>query len=225
MKQTLIIIGLILSTKVLLADYTPKELYEMIIKADKIVYGEIIDLDSTNFTLRIDGSLTGDKGTLRVKRFENWPCAHRWTSYDIGQELFIFLTFQNGQLYSMSGGNEGELPIQEDSVYVSGFSLRISPPPPRPGNKHDSTLYSNYFDKEVFLVKHHSLNGSVYWGQPFSKNDFINSVKKVRECFDFDYGEYNSVNDAKIFCPDSIITDKIENDKIFRWTSQELKNN
>jgi hypothetical protein len=57
MKKAVIILILILSYGQLWADYSPRKIYEMAIKADKIVYGTIIGLDSSNYNLRIEGSL------------------------------------------------------------------------------------------------------------------------------------------------------------------------
>jgi len=78
-----------------MADYSPKELYEMVIKADKIVYGEVISFDSNYYFLKISGSLTNDTGIIKVRRFENWTCAHRWANYEVCQKLLLFLVFRN----------------------------------------------------------------------------------------------------------------------------------
>lgn len=123
LKRTLIIATLTLNGLSSQAEYRPLELYEMIIKAEKIVYGTVVELDHKYFTLKIEGSLTFDSGTLKITRFHEWPCAARWTQYEVGQRLFLFLTTLNGELVSMSGGNEGEHPIVNKAVYVHGLSI------------------------------------------------------------------------------------------------------
>ena len=129
----------------------------------------------------------------------------------------------------MSGGNEGELPIQLDSIYVRGYSLRIPPPlPPQPPgvmDRNDSAFHLEYYRKEVFCIKHCKVYGEDYWGKPFSKKEFISSVKKIRECFDYDYGEYNSIINGRIICPAKHEKINMKKDKLYRWTYQELINN
>ena len=66
-----------MTTKFLSANYSPQKLFEMIIKVERIVYGEIITLDSNTYTILIEGSITDETGTITIERFENWPCAHR----------------------------------------------------------------------------------------------------------------------------------------------------
>lgn len=114
MKSKLILLFLTLSSITTKADYDPMKLYEMILRADKIVYGEITAIDSMTYTLKIEGNLYDKAETIKVLRFKDWPCAWRWTKYAIGQKLFLLLSKYNGdqkrfknQYFSMSAGNEG----------------------------------------------------------------------------------------------------------------------
>jgi hypothetical protein len=179
-KTSALIIALLSINLETLADYRPLQLYEMIIKAEKIVYGKIISLDSGRFTLEIEGSVTGDSGTIVVGRFENWTCASRWTTYKVGQRLFLFLTRWDGVLTAMSGGNEGEMPIQDDIIFIQGNSIPI-PPPPRMKVSKDYI----YFD--VGLIK---IYGDQYFGTDWNLEEFIKDVKFIRANFDFEYEEY-----------------------------------
>ena len=151
---------------------------------------------------------------LRIERFENWPCAHRWKSYEIGQELFVFIRSNHGKLFSMSGGNEGEQPIQRDSVFVKGLGRPLPPKPP-PGF-YDHTIDS-VRDEPAFISRAYHVYGSYYSGIAIEKTEFINAVKSIRDCFDFEYGEYNEIINGVIICDKKIVAIKMENDKIFQW--------
>lgn len=210
MKRIILISTLLLSGFASRADYQPLELYEMIIKAEKIVYGTVIGLDSGYFTLKVEGSLTSDTGTLKIVKFQDWPCAARWTKYELGQRLFLFLVTWNGELVSMSGGNEGELPINNDSIYIHGFSVPMPPPPP--------PLYDDmiYFD-----VKHHNIDGNRYFGIKWKLNYFIRDVSIIRNCFNFTYGQYQLQTDWKISCDVSALEQMCGESKLVSWVYSE----
>lgn len=226
MKKTVIILILFLTVNFLWADYSPKKLYEMAIKADKILYGTIIELDSSKYKLRIEGSLTEESGTISIVRFSDWACAHRWTEYQIGQRLFVFLFEKNGDYFTISGGNEGELPIQNDSVFIRGLSLK--PPPPRPppllsnDEKNNTIVMPKSKELEYFEYDSHIVYESEYRGQPIEQSCFLNTIRDIRNCFDFDYGEYNDIINGHIKCSEEDLRQKMESNKILRWTHQEL---
>lgn len=196
------------------ADYDPLSLYEMIIKAEKIVHGTITELDSISLTLKIDGSLTSDSGLIKVERFENWTCASRWTEYQVGQMVFMFLTTWNGKLVAMSGGNEGELPILNNLVFIHGFSIPILPPPPPKGVKRNTDIV--YFD-----TKHYDVYGEKYYGTKWRFKDFINSVAFIRNCFEFEYGKYHTITNWKIKCKLQEIELEASKSKLVRWVYEE----
>ncbi|MEO9474713.1 MAG: hypothetical protein ABJG41_04250 [Cyclobacteriaceae bacterium] len=214
MKRILIITTLLLIGLTSRADYRPLELYEMIIKAEKIVYGTIVELDSNYFTLKIEGSLTSDSGTLKIARFLDWPCASRWADYEVGQRLFLFLTTWNGELVTMSGGNEGEHPIVGNSVFIHGFSIPIPPPPTPPG----VTLRDNiiYFDTEQYDVY-----GKEYFGIKWNLNSFLKSVSFIRYCFNFTYDQYQERTNWQINCNNSELDSMIKQSKIVAWVNSE----
>ena len=199
------------------AKYQPLDLYEMILGAEKIVYGEIIELDSLTFTLKVERNITGDETELVIQRFENWPCAHRWTEYKVGQRLFLFLKNYNGQLNSMSGGNEGELPIHNGSVYINSFSLD-PPPPPNPGGQSNEILDQDFIDSKKYRVF-----GSDYFGHKTSLDDFTSTVIRIRSCFDIKYGKYHQIEEAVIKCDEKQLKKDIETDRILNWTYKKLK--
>lgn len=199
------------------AEYKPLDLYEMAIKAEKIVYGTIIGLDSTTFTLKIEGSLTSDSGNIKIERFENWPCASRWTEYKVGQQLFLFLITWNGKLVSMSGGNEGELPVFNNSVFIHGFSLPIPPPPPPKGIKLRKDIL--YFD-----VGRHHVYGAKYFGMEWKQDDFIEAISYIRGCFDFSYGQYREETNWRINCDTDELQDIASRNKLVNWVYKTATN-
>ncbi|WP_133249935.1 hypothetical protein [Marinifilum breve] len=176
------------------AKYRPLKLYEMVIKADKIVYGTISELDSTTLTLKIEGSLTNDSGTLKIERFEDWTCASRWTEYKIGQRVFLFLTSWKGKLIAMSAGNEGELPIVKNSVFLNGFSVPV-PPPPIPLREIEIN------DENLgFKLEHYNIYGDRFFGTKFKLDKFIKDISFIRKYFDFEYGTDRELTNWKIKC-------------------------
>ncbi len=186
----------------------------MIIKAEKIVYGTIVALDSNYFTLNIEGSLNSDSGTLKIKRIHNWACAERWTEYEVGQQLFLFLATVNGELVSMSGGNEGELPIHENSIYIHGFSITIPPPPPPSEvNLKEDLIY--------FETEHFDIYGADYYGIQWDLESFIKTVNFIKNCFDFSYGQFSKPTNWKIKCDKPKLDTMRAESKLVQWVYAE----
>ncbi len=139
----------------------------------------------------------------------------------LDKNIFISIR-KNGHFYTMSGGNEGELPIQGDSVYIHGLSLRPPPPPLPIDRENDTILVSRIYEKEYFECGHHSVYNSDFSGQPIKLDSFLKTINAIRDCFDFDYGEFNEILNSRVKCSREDIKEKTETDKIFRWTFQEL---
>lgn len=216
MKRILIIAIFITTSHIGLAKYRPLKLYEMIIKAEKIVYGTITKLDSTHFTLQIEGSLTSDAGVIRIARFEDWTCAQRWTKYEVGQRLLLFLTTVDGELVSMSGGNEGELPIIEDSVFINGFSITFPPPPGKTWS--DDLIY--------FEPYHFKIYDADYFGIKWDLSSLLTAAGFIRDCFDFTYGQFGDPIDWHVKCPEDQLEEKRSESKLINWVYAEtIKNN
>jgi hypothetical protein len=216
MKKLLIIsLFTLLLSSTSKADYNPLELYRMILTAEEILYGEIISQDSTTFTLKVDSSLTGQENEITIEKFEDWACAHRWTNYQVGQKLFLFLTRFKGKLVVMSGGNEGEIPIFQDSIYISSLSI-VPPPPPPPSGK---TLSK---EVEFFESNKYNIYGRDYFGFKISLPEFIKTVKNIRNCFSIEMGTYNRIVNASTSCSKDVMDKFITEDKIFRWTYKKL---
>jgi hypothetical protein len=210
MRKTIIITISILLCNSSFAEYRPLELFEMIIKADKIVYGKIDSLNSNDFILKIEGSLTNDTGFIKVRKFENWEDASRWSKYKIGQKVFLFLKEREGENFVMSGGNEGELPIVGNDIYISGFSIPLPPPQNMEMPK-----------KVYFETEHFKIYGGEFWGAKLDFFGFLNTVSEIRRCFDFEYGMYNLPSEWKLKCDIEEITEG--KNKILIWTYEEME--
>ena len=104
-------------------DYSAIRLWQMALSADKIVYGEITELREKEYTLKIESSITEDKGTIIVERFQNWTCASRWAPYKTGQKIVVFIENRNGTNHIMSGGGEGEMEVKNEIVAIDAVTL------------------------------------------------------------------------------------------------------
>ena len=170
--------------------YEPLALHELIINSDKIVYGEIIDLDSTHVQIKIEGSVTGESGTLKVRKFENWTCAWRWTEYKKGQNLLLFLNTWNNELVSMGAGNEGELPIVNNDIYINGLSLMYVN-----GNQNDWSNTDLTFQGDLY-----DINDGEFYGTKMELSKFLETTKYIRQCFKVEYGNYHQITKWKFNC-------------------------
>lgn len=126
------------------ASYIALRLDQMFLGADRIVAGTIVELDDTTYRLRVEADLLGNctEPDVRVRRFVNWTCAHRWKEYELGERLVLFATNGTGEnalrLRVMSAGGEGEMPLLGNSATVMslrgpGFTLV-----PHPRNRNAS---------------------------------------------------------------------------------------
>ena len=181
--------------------YQPRTLHELIIDSEKIVYGEIIDLDSTHFVIKIKGSLTGESGYLSVKKFINWTCASRWTEYEKGQNLLLFLKTWDNELVSMGAGNEGELPIVNNDIYINAISLMYVN-----GDQNDW----NNFDSTFEGIRYKVYKGNFY-GTKMELSEFIKTAQYIRQCFMIQYGEYHEIAKFEYKCELAEIKKKANN--------------
>ncbi len=106
------------------AKYSPIPLYQMILKADIAVYGEIESIHGKTFTLKVEGECFGDYfgSTIEVNKFQNWTCAQRFLAYKKKQRVFLLLVKSDEKWRILSGGGEGEMLLNEDQIYVRSSS-------------------------------------------------------------------------------------------------------
>ena len=105
------------------AKYWPFELHRMVAAADLVVVGRIAEVDAKTFRLDVEDLLAGETGQwpgerLEVVRFQDWPCAQRWTPYATGQRVLLFLQRHEDEQGHrswriLSGGGEGEMPVYD----------------------------------------------------------------------------------------------------------------
>jgi hypothetical protein len=212
-KKYLFIISFLAFSFQVKASYSAYEIYEMIIKADKIVLGKIISQDSTTFTFRIKESPTLDSGDIVIEKFSDWACAARWNDYKVDQELLIFLSNYKGKFVAMSGGNEGELPVRNDSIFIHGFSVPTKPPM---GMKNRLNIPS-------FNSKHFLIDDKQYYGYPLSKNDMFESIAIIKSCFNYSTLRYGKHLDWVISCSNKEIKKIASKYKIVKWTYEVAK--
>jgi hypothetical protein len=200
------------------AEYVPVKLFRMILGSEKIVYGEIVELDSLTYTLKIEQNLTGStENYIKVQRFYDWPCAWRWTEYEIGQKLFLFLVKFQGSYRTISAGNEGEMPIDSDTVYVHGRSLNsFSEWVP------DSTNRKISLRQGLILSQHYTVYGQPYYGHKVRLHDFVQIVQMIRQCFNADYQKYGELQNVVIHCSKTELADAVQYSEIGNWISSEL---
>ncbi len=110
------------------ASYIVTPLPVLLESADLIVVGTILQVDKssltitaskviipeTSFTFSVQDVLKGKVNTkvIRVEKFQDWLCAHRYSEYEPGQQAMLFLETAKGKRkYSwriIGAGNEGE---------------------------------------------------------------------------------------------------------------------
>tara|TARA_R110002096_G_scaffold135456_2_gene287415 strand:- start:358622 stop:359284 length:663 start_codon:yes stop_codon:yes gene_type:complete len=206
------------------ADYTPMKLYKMILGADKIVYGEIIEIDSLTYKLKIEGDLTGEDKIIKVFKFTDWPCAWRWTDYEIGQKQFLFLKKYKGEIekhkikyYAMSAGNEGELPVLDNFVFINGKSLKSLP-----ANYPDSIKQLYAKEGRRLISNNHSIYSSEFFGHKVAVKEFIVTCKTIRRCFQIELGKFHIIEKVTIKCDAEELKKMCCTDQILNWTFKEL---
>ncbi len=175
--KTSLICALALSFSTARADYSPTPLADMIMKSHLIVYGTITEVGEKDFTLKIKGQPHGfyHSPTIKVQQFSNWTCAHRWTTYEEGQSVFLFLKKRDGNYFIMSGGGEGEMPIYESNVYVDAFYSYYMVHPIE--GKEKATA------KWPPKAKKYELYGGTYLGSPFKLDQFADAVSQLRQLY------------------------------------------
>ena len=108
-----------------LADYAPLELRSLFGASDLAVIGTIETVETDVFTMIVDevvfGSYDGD--SITITKFRDWTCASRWTPYERGQHILVFLWRQLSDgvtHYRIRGaGDDGELPIVGSYAYCT----------------------------------------------------------------------------------------------------------
>lgn len=121
MKKALLAILLILVAITAQAKKARVSLGELICGAELILTGEVVALDDTTYTFKIEQTIVGKTAdTIVVKRFENWKCDHRYQAYAVGEKLCLFLYRWNGEWITING-TDGEKPIVNGFIVPDGI--------------------------------------------------------------------------------------------------------
>jgi hypothetical protein len=203
------------------ASYTPYQLPQMIFKAEQIVYGEIIAIDSLTYHLKVEKSVLDPLDTIEVRRFRNWACAWRWADYKVGQRVFLFLDKYNGIYHALSAGNEGELPVYHDSVYVGVKCFG------RVTTFFDQFEKRKFYNDAGYLARVNKLYGAEYKGFKTNLDVFFYSMKVLRKCFtvSFSKAHYSGVAITQVQqnCPQHKIDYAIRTSPVFKWVCNQLR--
>jgi hypothetical protein len=172
------------------AHYESVPLQLLVLSSDAIVSGEIVALSSRTFVLRVDehafGPVTAGR-TMRVHRFQNWPCASRWARYAVGQRVVLSLQRErDGSWQIQSSGGEGEMPVDGDRVFVS-------------------PAYSALAPAGVDVYAQHSVHGGAYAGFSLSRAELLAAVRAARACYrpSFAHGQYGPLSGVAVSCSEA----------------------
>lgn len=159
--------------------YGPLSFSVMAMSADLVVYGEIVELSDTTFTLAVDELLAGEltpqvtkSKRLEVMRFRDWACARRWTNYAQGQEVVLFLKHERGGFRILSGGGEGEMPL----VVVTDKS----------GRRTRRVLVRSRAQEKLGERDSHTIHGAKLVAVPIDLDVLVKAVRGLRQCFRFE---------------------------------------
>ncbi|WP_297798568.1 hypothetical protein [uncultured Eudoraea sp.] len=207
MKKLLIVLLLLLSNTVK-ADYITPSLNDLILKADKILYGEIQCVDESVIEVKVYGSINHDSESITILKFKEWNCGKRWNEYRVGQTSLFFLKYRHGGYRPMGGGNEGELPIVRSKVYVHTSS--ISP-------MGDTPL----FERSSLTIKNFGYNNP-FEGYVMKLKDFWEATGIIKKCFKYDLNTTGKSKNIKQLCPGHAYESIAEHNKILSWALTEL---
>lgn len=200
---TLLNIILLTHTATVRANYSPTSLNYMILESDIAVYGEIDSITGNYFFLKIKNEIFGNYNDtiIKVKKFQNWICAERWTKYEVGQNVFLFLLKDDNADWSiMSGGGEGELPIVKENIYIYSFYSTYMPFP------------KNY---EVYKIY-----GSNFTGLELKLNEFTDAVAGIRDCFRLTKGEMRIDDRIELMCTNEKLDIFESKSKLNSWLAE-----
>lgn len=109
-----------------LGDYATTSFVELAGTSEKIAVGTIVKVDKDTFALKVEDLIVGSGragDTITVRRFHDWPCAWRWSVYEKGQKVLVFLNSNKeaGAWDIRGAGCEGESPVVKKAVYANFF--------------------------------------------------------------------------------------------------------
>ncbi len=209
MNKSAALIIILFSIGHIRADFTPRNLYSLVLDAEKIIEGEVICVDDKVFELYVKNSIDFEEKTITVKKFIDWTCGVRWSKYYVGQKLFVFLAHEDGEYYSLGGGNEGEMPIIKQTVYINSISLP---------HKFDGLV------KIYPLTEYAKADRPYYEGYEIGVQDFWDYIHLLRNCFQFEPNKYRRVSRATYLGSRELADTLSKKSRIYKWTLGALIN-
>jgi hypothetical protein len=195
--------------------YIPTSLTKLFLGADRIVYGEITEVDSATFTVQVEKNLYHEEKSFTVRKFPNWACHTRWAPYKKGQKLFLFLGQHEGQYFSLGAANEGELPIYNQKVHISYIATGSMPYHPKRKQSIESTLTYRRLPCERYY-----LPDGKYDGFAVDLDVFIKVMETYKSCYSTvektSWREYSVESHCSEEEVDSIWTQSANN-PLMRW--------
>lgn len=142
------------------------EVVELAANASVIARGTISQVKGASFVLKVEYCLAGDIGPeIEVKRFRNNKTARRWTKYEAGQKVLLFLKGPESDLEILGANGEGEKAINGDDVLLDG----------RGGGVKNKYAYQNL------------ATGSRIYAEPIILSEFEEAVIGLKKCFSVAY--------------------------------------
>ncbi|MGB5388149.1 MAG: hypothetical protein WBN20_15320 [Eudoraea sp.] len=205
----LIFLLMLLITSTIKADYVTPTLNKLILKADKILYGEIVCVDESVIELNVYNSINHDSRTITIIKFKEWNCGKRWMEYQVGDTSLFFLRLKNGRYQSMGGGNEGELPIRNDKIYVHASTI-------------STAGFVGQFDRSELQIEDNGYNNP-YNGYVMDLSDFWQAIAVIKKCFKSEVTATGNLFNIQHICDHSEFESTMNQNKILNWAITGLK--
>lgn len=189
--------------------YEPPTLHQLIYGADKIVYGTVVCMDATSFEVACEKTINHDDQTIRVRKFTKWNCGKRWADYELGQRSIFFLRLREDEYDSGGGGNEGELPIHDGSVYVHKSTL----------SQLGTAPWMTLSDRQQ---EDHGYNNP-YNGYVLELDDFWHSIQILKSCWTVDKDKIGRLINIERKCPPSSWQIEAETNDLLEWAITRLE--
>lgn len=210
----LLIMGALLGQVVKATDFKDTDFAKLVTKADKIVYGRIIELKESSFIFKIEESITHDTGIIEVnKLIESEWSAKRWTPYEEYQCMLLFLEQRGDKLNVIGGQNEGEFPIKKNIIFIPSNALPIPPPPPLDGSILDSSLI--YFTPKNIIID--SSIQYYFWGIEWDLVDLISDIEFIRKNLKYQNKYSDSRKNWELVGTKEEVLERASQSKIIAW--------
>lgn len=123
-RALLPLLAVTLLCRTAVADYVPTSFVDLVATSPKIAVGKITAVGRDTVTLTVEDVIVGPGvvgETLPVQRFRDWACAWRWSPYEEGQRVLMFLNRRRDDVPWVIRGSacEGESPVVKNLVYAN----------------------------------------------------------------------------------------------------------